>query len=88
MQTDVGPVHAASVSVNSYELFSTVLESLALLVSSVLSPPFLLSPLPQNSLSSEGWNNMKTYHTELCVTTSLSLFTLSGYRSGICSHLL
>lgn len=70
MQTHVGAVTAASVSQSSYEPCSVVLKGLVLLVSCVLSPPLLQSPLWQDFLSSEGKDLMKTSCLKLCVPRS------------------
>lgn len=77
-----GPVRAAADSVGSYELCSTVLEYLFLLV-----PPFpfvprsFLPPLLRGSLRSKGRDLMQTSHLELCVSESLTVCLMSDFES-------
>ena len=84
MQTPVGPVISASVSLTSYELCSVALEDLVLLVSSILSDSYTLSVfLLQGSLSIEGRDLTYTSQLELCVPSSLSHCIMSECGSLI-----
>lgn len=89
LQTSLGPIHATSVSVRSYEICSVILESLVFLgPSSLLSSVMPSAPLHQDSLTFEGRDFMETYCLGLCVLRLLSLHKVLLLVSVLFSHLL